>query len=105
SEGAGNLEHNYTTFNSCIDIFKKNGIVLMFSEGGCVNEWHLRPLKKGTARLAISAWQQKIPLKVLPLGINYSSFRKFGKNVILNFGEIITATDFNIDVNSGKAVI
>ena len=42
SEGAENLEHNYTTFSSCIDIFKKNGIVLIFSEGRCVNEWHLR---------------------------------------------------------------
>jgi 1-acyl-sn-glycerol-3-phosphate acyltransferase len=93
SEGAENLEHNYTTFDSCIEIFKKGGIVLMFSEGRCINEWHLRPLKKGTARLAMSAWQQNIPLKVLPLGINYSSFRIFGKDIILNFGEVIGAEE------------
>ena len=108
SEGAENLEHNYTTFSACIDIFKKNGIVLIFSEGLCKNEWHLRSLKKGTARLAISAWQQGIPLKVLPLGINYSSFRIFGKNVILNFGEIITDPDSYQDekkLPDGKAVI
>ena len=105
SEGAENLEINYTTFDECIEIFKKSGIVLIFSEGRCINEWHLRPLKKGTARLAISAWQQNIPLKVIPLGINYSSFRIFGKNVILNFGEIITTTDFDIDANGGRAVI
>lgn len=105
SEGAENLEHNYTTFGECINIFKKDGIVLIFSEGLCKNEWHLRPLKKGTARLAISAWQQNIPLKVLPLGINYSSFRLFGKNVILNFGDIITADSFNRDDPDGKAVI
>lgn len=108
SEGAENLEHNYTTFSACIDIFKKNGIVLIFSEGLCKNEWHLRSLKKGTARLAISAWQQGIPLKVLPLGINYSSFRIFGKNVILNFGEIITDPDSYRDEKNlpdGKAVI
>ena len=104
SEGAENLEHNYTTFSSCIDIFKKNGIVLIFSEGRCVNEWHLRLLKKGTARLAIDAWQQSVPLNVLPLGINYSSFRIFGKNVILNFGEIMTAKDFGSNVSNGKTV-
>ena len=104
SEGAENLEHNYTTFSSCIDIFKKNGIVLIFSEGRCVNEWHLRPLKKGTARLAMSAWQQGISLNVLPLGINYSSFRIFGKNLILNFGEIITAKDFESNLSDGKIV-
>ncbi|HEY8688818.1 MAG TPA: 1-acyl-sn-glycerol-3-phosphate acyltransferase [Chitinophagaceae bacterium] len=104
SEGAENLEHNYTTFSSCIDIFKKRGIVLIFSEGRCINEWHLRPLKKGTARLAMSAWQQDIPLQILPLGINYSSFRIFGKNVILNFGEILTAKDFDSNLSDGKTV-
>ena len=104
SEGAENLEHNYTTFSSCIDIFKKRGIVLMFSEGRCINEWHLRPLKKGTARLAISAWEQGIPLKVLPLGINYSAFRIFGKNVILNFGDIITEKDVDRNLSQGNAL-
>ncbi len=104
SEGAENLEHNYTTFSSCIDIFKKHGIVLIFSEGRCINEWHLRPLKKGTARLAISAWQQGIPLKILPLGINYSSFRIFGKNVILNFGDIISKENFNDVMPAGETI-
>lgn len=104
SEGAENLEHNYKTFSACIDIFKKNGIVLMFSEGRCINEWHLRPLKKGTARLATSAWEQGIPLRVLPLGINYSSFRIFGKNVILNFGEIITEKDIENNLSQGNTL-
>lgn len=105
SEGAENLEHNYTTFSACIDIFKKNGIVLIFSEGRCINEWHLRPLKKGTARLAMTAWQQGIPLKIIPLGINYSSFRLFGKNMILNFGEVITENDFKKNLSGGRSVI
>jgi 1-acyl-sn-glycerol-3-phosphate acyltransferase len=105
SEGAENLEHNYKTFELCQNIFKQNGIVLIFSEGRCINEWHLRSLKKGTARLAISAWQHGIPLKVLPTGINYNSFYRFGKNIQLNFGELIT--EKNIDTNSpfGKNVI
>lgn len=102
SEGVENLEHNYTTFAACTDIFKKKGIVLMFSEGLCKNEWHLRPLKKGTARLAVSAWQQGIPLKVLPVGINYSAFRLFGKNVIINFGEIITEKNFDNNLSPGN---
>lgn len=104
SEGAENLEHNYTTFSSCIEIFKKNGTVLIFSEGRCINEWHLRPLKKGTARLSISAWQEGVPLKILPVGINYSNFRLFGKNIILNFGEIITKESFNEAMPPGEAI-
>ena len=96
SEGVENLGENYKTFDACIDIFRKNGIVLIYSEGKCINEWHLRPLKKGTARLANKAWEESIPLRVLPVGINYSSFRRFGKNMFINFGEIITREGINM---------
>jgi 1-acyl-sn-glycerol-3-phosphate acyltransferase len=89
SEGSENLTHNYTTFEACHDVFEKNGIVVIFSEGRCMNEWHLRPLRKGTARLAVSAWKKNIDLTVIPVGINYNSFRNFGKNVVINFGEPI----------------
>src|SRR5690606_37336297 len=104
-EGVENLDHNYTTFAACQELFKQNKIVLISSEGRCINEWHLRPLKKGTARLAMSAWAKNIPLKVLPLGINYSSFRTFGKIVHLNFGEFISKDDIQEELSSGKALI
>jgi 1-acyl-sn-glycerol-3-phosphate acyltransferase len=104
SEGVENLENNYSTFKSCQNIFKIGGIVLIFSEGRCINEWHLRPLKKGTARLALAAWQQNIPLKVLPLGINYSGFRGFGKTLYVNFGDFIGKEDLDPGNVSGKAV-
>lgn len=98
SEGVENLSENYKTFEECIAIFRKDGIITIYSEGKCINEWHLRPLKKGTARLAVKAWDENIPLKIIPVGINYSSFSRFGKNIFLNFGEIITATDI---INGG----
>jgi 1-acyl-sn-glycerol-3-phosphate acyltransferase len=94
SEGAENLNSNYETFDSCIEIFKKNGIVIIFSEGKCINEWHLRPLKKGTARLAFSSWDEGLPLTIIPVGINYSSFTRFGKNLFINFGEPIRENQF-----------
>ena len=101
SEGVENLNNNYETFKGCKTLFRKKGIVLIFSEGKCINEWHLRPLKKGTARLAISSWGENIPLEVLPVGINYNSFRRFGKNVIINFGEIIVREDIPITASEG----
>lgn len=102
SEGPENLHENYKTFEACYDIFKKNGLVQIFSEGKCINEWHLRPLKKGTARLAFSSWEKNIPLKVLPVGINYSSFRKFGKNIFINVGDIIANKNFDTQASDGK---
>lgn len=105
SEGAENLEHNYTTFAACQQVFRENGMVLIFSEGRCENEWHLRPLKKGTARLAISSWEQGIPLKVIPTAFNYSSFGKFGKEVHLFFGENIEPGKILSQGNAGKQLL
>lgn len=105
SEGVENMEENYKTFDLCKQIFKQNGIVLIFSEGRCINEWHLRPLKKGTARLAISSWEDGIDLEVLPVAINYSSFKKFGKNIKMFFGDIITKEDIHYKEEShGNAI-
>jgi 1-acyl-sn-glycerol-3-phosphate acyltransferase len=101
SEGVENLSENYKTFDSCIELFKQGEIVLIFSEGLCVNEWHLRPLKKGTARLAYKCQQENIPLKILPVGINYSSFKRFGKNLFVNFGNIFAANDFDKNLSDG----
>jgi 1-acyl-sn-glycerol-3-phosphate acyltransferase len=101
SEGTENLSENYKTFDACLGLFKKNSVVMIFSEGKCINEWHLRPLKKGTARLAIKTWEANIPLKVLPVGINYSSFRRFGKNMFINFGDPINKEDINLSEAEG----
>lgn len=104
SEGVENMDENYKTFELCKNIFKQNGIVLIFSEGRCINEWHLRPLKKGTARLAISSWEDGIDLKILPVAINYSSFKTFGKNIKLFFGDIITKKDVDYKDTHGNAI-
>lgn len=102
SEGVENLSHNYKTFKACQDLFRKKGLVLIFSEGLCENEWQLRPLKKGTARLAIQSWQENIPLTVLPVGMNYSSFRRFGKNIHIYFGNTIQKEHINWDTSEGN---
>jgi 1-acyl-sn-glycerol-3-phosphate acyltransferase len=99
SEGTENLTSNYTTFSSCHHIFKRKKNVLIFCEASCINEWHLRSLRKGTARLAFSSWEQDIDLKVIPLGFNYSSFKKYGKELHLNFGEEIKKESFIADTD------
>lgn len=86
SEGKENLNKNTTTFETCISLLKQNKTILIFSEGICKNEWNLRPLKKGTARLALMAVNDRInTVKILPTNINYSSFDKNPKEVEINF--------------------
>ena len=105
SEGVENLPHNYTTFAACQQTFEEKGIVLIFSEGRCENEWHLRSLRKGTARLATTAWENGIPLKVMPVALNYSSFKRFGKEVHLFFGDAITADFIDLKAPRGKQLL
>ncbi len=101
-EGAENLNSNYDTFDDCVKIFQQKEGVLIFSEGLCVNEWHLRPLLKGTARLAFKSWQENVPVKVLPAGINYSSFSKYGKKINIHFGTYIEANEFDAQKSDGQ---
>ncbi|MBI2730983.1 MAG: 1-acyl-sn-glycerol-3-phosphate acyltransferase [Sphingobacteriales bacterium] len=104
-EGKELVPLNYTTFKICKEIFKEKGIVLIFSEALCVNEWKLRPLRKGTARMAFDNWNENIPLTVLPVGINYDSFDSFGKNIILNFGKDIKKENFDFNNSDGKNLV
>ena len=90
SEGREHLALNDATFEHCNTIFQEDGIILIFSEGLCINQWELRPLKKGTARIALTALRSSgnaQHLKVLPVAISYDSFRRFGKKVLIDFGE------------------
>jgi 1-acyl-sn-glycerol-3-phosphate acyltransferase len=105
SEGTENLAHNYSTFAECHRVFREKGVVLIFSEAGSLNEWRLRPLRKGTARLALSALQDGIPLQVLPLGFNYSPFRLFGKNVWLNFGTPLDLAAVQSEATDGRQLL
>ncbi len=101
-EGAEHLTENYQTFDACMKVFEQKEAVTIFSEARCVNEWHLRPLKKGTARIAFMAWEKGLPVKVIPAGINYSSFRRYGKKVDVNFGSPILSNRFNLNDTDGS---
>jgi hypothetical protein len=101
TEGVENLSNNYDTFNECVNIFRKGGLVQIFSEGQCFNEWHLRKLKKGTARLANQSWDEGIDSHVLPVGINYSSYKRFGKNIFVNFGNVISGKVIDLQKSEG----
>ena len=86
SEGKENLSKNKDTFEICVELLKQNHTILIFSEGICVNEWNLRVLKKGTARLALLALNENITnLEIQPTNVNYSSFSKNPKEVLIHF--------------------
>lgn len=96
NEGISNLAKNAATFKECISLLKNGETILIFSEGLCVQEWKLRSLKKGTARLALMAINEGIEnLKIQPTNINYDSFTKVPKQIIVNFNKEFEATSIN----------
>lgn len=50
----------------------------------------------------MQTWSAGIPLKVLPVALNYSSYYRYGKNLILSVGEAIESTDIPWQESEGK---
>ena len=90
SEGKQNLHRNEDAFSRCKQILSKNGIVLIFIEGICVNKHEMQPFKKGAARIAIE--NGHLPgFQILPLGIAYDSLKAFGKKVRIDIAAPVPA--------------
>ncbi len=103
-EGAEHFPKNEITFSFCIEVFKKGGTVLIFTEGQSENEWDLRPLRKGTARLAYNSWYNNRlceNLKILPTTINYSSWLKINGIAYISFLQKIEKDNFPKEMEQG----
>lgn len=105
SEGKENLDKNDETFEKCSQVFRNKGQVLIFSEGLCMNQTQLLPLKKGTARLALQTWNEGIDVTVIPTALNYDQFTSNGKKIVLNFEPPIRKEDFADHQVSGANVL
>ena len=98
SEGKENVGKNLDTFDECQQALNENEMILIFGEGLCKNNWDLRPMKKGAARIAFKAWEstgEASKLVVIPVGLTYQNFTGAAKSVVVQFGTPIQKTDFN----------
>jgi len=87
-EGMENVHRNLESFDAIYEILRKNGNFIMFSEGICIQEKRLHPLRKGTARLAFGAEDKYgLDVHIVPVGINYTYPSRFRKEVMINFHE------------------
>lgn len=103
SEGKEDLGKNKDTFEKCHAIFRKGGAVLMFSEGICVQEMRLRPLKKGTARIAMEYSKDGSPLTIIPTGLNYLKPMQFREDLLIQMDAPFNAADFAADYNENPS--
>jgi 1-acyl-sn-glycerol-3-phosphate acyltransferase len=95
SEGEANaMAKNEATFLACQQLFKDSKYVLIYPEGVCKHQREVLPLKKGAAVMAQRAWNENIPLQVIPVSLYYDDYFKWGKKCDVIFGKPIFSTDF-----------
>jgi 1-acyl-sn-glycerol-3-phosphate acyltransferase len=95
SEGEADASaKNETSFQRCQQLFRENKQVLIYPEGICKHQREILPLKKGAAVMVQRAWTEGIDLWVIPVGISYDDYFKWGKKCDVVFGKAIQGVDF-----------
>ena len=96
-ESPDDFQKNQDIFQKCFDHLTKGGTLMIFPEGISKTERRLRPIKTGTARIALGAEAQNnfaLNIKIVPIGINYSNPHHFRSDVFVNFGKPIMVSDY-----------
>ncbi|MFK7808521.1 MAG: 1-acyl-sn-glycerol-3-phosphate acyltransferase, partial [Saprospiraceae bacterium] len=94
--GYSKLKNNFSTLNKCFDAIKEGKTILIMAEGGCKQEKRLRPLRKGTARLAFGALDlhPDLDIQIVPVGVNYTYPDEFRSEIMLDFGHPIAVQHY-----------
>ncbi len=95
--GYENIKNNFSTFNTTYKALSEGEPIVILAEGTSYHEKRLRPLKKGTARLAFGTMTEfgvEADVHIVPVGVNYTYADKFRSEVMIEFNEPIRAADY-----------
>lgn len=84
---------NQQTFETAVGRLENGAVVGIYPEGNHGNQKHLRPLKKGLARLieiAANESDQLEEIELVPVGIDYSEYDDARAGLAVNFGKPFT---------------
>lgn len=103
-KGYAYVKHNFSTFEACYQALGKQKMVMILAEGTTIHEKRLRPLVKGTGRIAFGAMEYNETLKdvyIVPVGVNYTHADRFQSDLYVNIGKPIS-TKKMIEVGEGN---
>lgn len=107
-DGYANLKNNQATMETVYDKLAEGKCVLVLAEGETKHEKRLRPIQKGTARMAFGAIEKhgEMDVLIVPVGVNYTDADQLRSQVMVEFGAPIRLRDY-LDVheeNPRKAI-
>src|SRR5215208_2394983 len=87
ADAGEDVSQNLLTFEACRRLLLRGRCVALFPEGLSHNAPRLRPVKTGAARIALGS---AVPgLKIVPVGLYYTSKTSFRGEALLRFGELL----------------
>ena len=96
-DGAEELFKNDETFTICLDILRDCYSVCLMPEGNHGDKRRLRPLVKGTFRIAFRAHDEfgtKKPVKIVPVGIDFEDYQKIQQDILVVYGKPIEVEEY-----------
>ncbi len=88
----GETHKNKEMFEQCYAHLGAEKSLLIFPEGNSITERRLRSLKTGVARMAIGASKahpEMRPVRIVPVGLNYSDPHEFRSELFVQIGDAI----------------
>jgi len=96
-DGKENLAKNDETFLSSVRVLENNFALGLFPEAAHSGKRQMLVHKKAVPRIVFMAEekaQQNLDIQIIPTGIFYSSYWKFNRNLVVNFGKPIQANEY-----------
>ena len=89
--GIKGVKNNFSSLDYSYDLLKNNEQVLILAEGTTKHEKRLRPIQKGTARMALGAVAKypDLDVQIIPIGVNYADILNYRSEVMLQIGDPI----------------
>lgn len=101
------MSQNLRTFEACHKLLRQGRCIALFPEGLSHNATKLMPIKTGAARIALGAISlaantdegAKFDLKIVPVGLYYTSKTSFRSEALIRYGEEMAVEPVTLDEN------
>jgi len=94
--GFSQLKNNYSSFDTCSKALAEGKALMILAEGTSIHEKKLRPIKKGTARIAFGAFEDYnlSDIPIFPVGVNYTNSDQYRSDLMLDIGDPIFLSQY-----------